>query len=257
MIEYFLHTGSSPNKNLYENLGSISNGVGTINNNKVLSNSVYLNGVTLLETLPSITTIGQTSIIDNSGDFFLSGNQLRNETGFLDLNGLVNSLLKSDIIETGSHSFYESNSNSDLISGFSGVAGNLSDEFIYLNGDKLTSGESYIINSNSNFEWIDSDTEITGVLFSMPKQNEFMSTGYYDVFGIKFNQSTSICFLNGQRIDSQDFLETASINESIISTGIDDQVEFLGGIAEYNINVSNGSTSVSYIENNSFSSYSF
>lgn len=257
MIEYFLYTGNFPSGSLYENLGSISNGVGTIKSTKVLANSVYLNGVTLLETLPEITTVGQTSIINNSGDFFLSGNQLRNETGFADFNGMANAILKSDVINTGSHPFYESDTNADLITGFSGVAGSLSDEFIYFNGLKLISGESYIINSNSNFEWTDSDTDSTGVLFSMPKQNEFNQTGNYDLIGVKFSESTSICFLNGQRTDSVDFLETASINSSMISTGINDQVEFLGDYSEHDISISNGTISVSSFENGQFESETF
>lgn len=228
MIEYFLNTGNSPNSDLYNIFGFVTNGAGSIDSRNPLTNDVYINGATLLETIPQITTIANVDIINNSGDFFLSGLSLRSEDGFTDFIDYETNRLKFDFISSGEHEFYESDVHLDLITGFSGQAQNLSNKNAFLNGIKLVSGENYQLDSNSNFEWIDSDNEITGLLFTMPNRNDIYYSGQYDILGVKFNKGTTVSYLNGQRFDEEDFLETASVNKDLINTGLEGQIEFTG-----------------------------
>lgn len=255
MIEYFLNTGNNPNSDLYNIFGFVTNGAGSIDSRNPLINDVYINGATLLETIPQITTIANVDIINNSGDFFLSGVSLRNENGFTDFIDYKTNRLKFDFTSSGEHKFYQSDIHSDLITGFSGQAQNVSDKNIFLNGLKLVSGENYQLDSNSNFEWIDADNEITGILFTMPKQNDIHFSGQYDILGVKFNKGTTVSYLNGQRFDEGDFLETASVNEHLINTGLEGQIEFTGVAgtsSQHQVFITPNKISVNTIENDIF-----
>lgn len=226
MIEYFLHTGLRATGENYYIDGNINNGAGTISSRSPLINHVSINSVTLLETLAEISTVGQVEVINNSGDFFLSGFQLRNETGFTDFSQYDNNDLEFDIITSGEHSFFENDTFTGLMTGFSGQAGSISnEEQIFLNGIKLVSGEHYNLNSNGNFVWLDSNG-VTGKLFTMPKNNQYYNTGSYDILNIRFNRGTSIGYLNGVKLDNESILETSTILTPIIDTGINDIIEF-------------------------------
>ena len=217
MIEYILNTGSLFDSSFYHQRGSVGGGIGFIGENSPLTTEVSINGRVLLETLPSISVVAQTEIIQNSGDFFLSGFSLRETTGFLDLLNLTN--LKYDKINSGSHKFYESNDYNSLITGFSGIIGNtLSGDYVFLNGIRLISGETYR-ETDHNFIWTNNLTGVTGMLFTMPKRQHDYYSGAYDLKRPLFNAGTSIGWLNGVKIDNSEILETASI-VSCIETGI-------------------------------------
>lgn len=227
MIEFYLQTGNQATGENYQNQGQITNGIGSINSVTPLSNDVYIDGQTFLETTPIVSTVAQRQIITNSGHFFLSGFNLKQGTGFLNLDGFQDANLKFDNGEVYESKFFEW-SNSGYITGFSGDAGRtlLSTESMFLNGVKLISGEHYEVDNNDNFLWLDSDNEATGVLFSKATKNEANYTGYYDVIGVMFNKGTSIGYLNGLRIGNSDILETSSILSDIIETGLNDKLEF-------------------------------
>lgn len=224
MIEYQLNTGIGSTGSLFYQRGQIFNGIGSIFNNNPLDNAITVNGQTLLETLASIQVVGQQEIIDNSGQFFLTGGFLKNETGFLPIP--QNSNLKYDSRISGERIFFESSIHSHLITGFSGQAGSLQGESVFLNGVKLTSGLNYIEDSNGNFSWTDPNNSVTGVLFSSPFRNWPIYTGVYDLLNTRFNEGNSIGYLNGVKIDETSILETSSLLTGIIETGVEPFVEF-------------------------------
>lgn len=225
MIEYIQNTGEYSNKEDYYNLGQIVNGVGSISSQDVLVNDVYLNGQTFLETEADVTVVGQQEIISHTGDFFLSGSLLRSSTGFTDLSSFKTNNLKHDVVRSGVHPFFYSSGHNDLITGFSGIAGDLSGDYVFLNGAKLVSGEDYVENSNGNFDYIGL-TEETGCLFAMPIKDGFYTSGLYDLTGLSFNIGTTVGFLNGMRVDEDELLETSSLLLDLINTGLDASVEF-------------------------------
>jgi len=226
MIEYIQNTGIVSRKEDFYNVGQLSNGIGSINSQNPLINEVYVNGQTLLETEAQITTIGQKNIITHTGDFFLSGFLLRSSTGFTDFSLFDRkSNINHDFIESGNHSFFFASDHIDLITGFSGIAGNLAGDHVFLNGAKLVSGEDYTENSNGNFNYIGSSEE-TGSLFSMPRQSGVYTTGVYDITGVSFNLNTTVGFLNGMRVSEDELLETSSLLLDLINTGLDSSVEF-------------------------------
>lgn len=222
MIEYFLHTGENSTGSIFYNKGQVFNGIASVFNNNILDNDITVNGQTFLETIPSIQSVGQQEIITNSGQFFLSGGILRSSTGFLDVN-LSKAVLKYDQNLSGVRLFHQSSVHEDLITGFSGKFEGGS---VYLNGVKLTSGIHYIEDSNSNFEWIDPNNTITGVLFSAPKRDFLRSTGSYDILNIDFNEGSNIGYLNGVKIDETSLLEVSSLLSNSIQTGLTPVVEF-------------------------------
>ena len=223
MIEYFLHNSDVSTGELFYNNGQSINGVISILNNDVLSNQISANGQTLLETTPIVSVVGQQNIILNSGQFFLSGNSLRSQTGFLNLD-LSNPNIKYDLNLTGDRSYFSAEDNANMILGFSG---NYTGGQIFFNGIKLTSGESYIEGPNGEFQWLDSDALSTGFLFSVPNRDFLRSTGSYDIVGVYFNEGSSLGYLNGVKIDDSSILESSSILTGIIQTGLDPSVEFL------------------------------
>lgn len=226
MIEYIQNTGFYSSQESYYNLGQISNGIGSINSQNVLVNDVYLNGQTLLENEPDITVVAQREIVSHTGDFFLSNSLLRSSTGFTDLSLFDReSNLKHDFIESGAHPFFYSSGHTELITGFSGAAGDLAGDYVFLNGAKLVSGEDYVENSNGNFDYIGL-TEETGCLFAMPIKDGFYTSGLYDLTGLSFNIGTTVGFLNGMRVDENELLETSSLLLDLINTGLDSTVEF-------------------------------
>ena len=226
MIEYIQNTGLVSRKEDFNNLGQITNGVGFINSQNPLINDVYINGQTLLETEAEITVIGQQEIITHAGDFFLSGSILRSSTGTANFSFFNSeSSLKHDFIESGAHPFFYSSDHSELITGFSGAAGNLAGDYVFLNGAKLVSGEDYVEDLNGNFHYIGL-TEETGCLFAMPIKDGFYTSGLYDLTGVSFNIETTVGFLNGMRVDENELLETSSLLLDLINTGLDSTVEF-------------------------------
>lgn len=225
MIEYIQNTGVISRKEDFNNLGRITNGIGSIASQNPLINDVYVNGQTLLETEAEITLVAQREIITHTGDFFLSGSLLKSSTGFTDLSLFETNNIKHDFIESGSHPFFFSSDHGDLVTGFSGVAGNLEGDYVFLNGAKLVSGQDYVEDLNGNFDYIGL-TEETGSLFAMPIKEGVYTTGLYDVTGIFFNKDTSLGYLNGMRVDNKEILETSSLLLDIINTGKNDSFEF-------------------------------
>lgn len=235
MIEYIQNTGFVSTKENFNNLGQIINGVGFIASQNPLTNNVYINGQTLLETEAQIDVVGQQEIITHTGDFFLSDSSLKSSTGFADFSRFNReSNLKHDFIESGAHPFFFSSVHSELTTGFSGIAGNLAGDHIFLNGAKLVSGEDYVEDLNGNFNYI-GVTQETGCLFSMPRQSGVYTSGYYDVTGISFNKDTTVAFLNGMRVDSEELLETSSLLLDLINTGLNSTFEFKTSTQSQNI----------------------
>ena len=225
MIEYILNTGFGSTGEFFHQKGQNFNGSYSIFNSNALDNDITINGQTLLETLASIQVVGQQEIITNSGQFFLTGGSLKNSTGFLSL-GSENINLKYDSNLSGQRFFFEGDTNALLKTGFSGAAGDLNGCSVFLNGVKLSSGIHYTENSNGNFNWIDADTSTTGVLFTAPIRNWYTTTGSYDVLGTKFNEGSSVGYLNGVKIDDSAILETSSLLSGSILTGVNCLVEF-------------------------------
>lgn len=224
MIEYYLNTGNIFDSSLYHERGSVSSKVGYINVPDTLTSAVDINGLSLLETRPSISVIAQTEIINNSGDFFLSGFSLRTSTGNLHID-LDFPILSYDIIKSGAHSFYSSNTHTGLVYGFSGILGDsLSGDFVFLNGQKLVSGISYI-EENKRFKWIDTETGVAGSLFSSPKPSGIYLSGGYDYYG-SFNRGATTCFLNGVKLHEDSFLETSRFVP--IDSGISSVISITG-----------------------------
>jgi hypothetical protein len=226
MIEYIQNTGLISNNEDYYNLGQISNGLASINSLTPFVNDVYINGQTLLETSAEITTVGGREVIFHTGDFFLSGSTLRAGSGFADFSNFKSDNIKHDFIDSGQHPFFFSSDHNDLITGFSGAAGNLAGDLVFINGVKLVSGQDYIEDSNGNFNYIGTTTE-TGFIFSMPVKEGLFSSGIFDLTGVFFNKGTTIGYLNGMRLDNEDILETSSLLLDIIETGLENTVTFI------------------------------
>ena len=194
MIEYFLNNSVIATGENFHLRGQLINGIGFISNQNPLDSDISFNGQLLLETTPSIQTIGQQDIIDNSGQFFLSGGFLKTDTGFLDLQS-SNSNLIYDIKISGYRFYFSSSDHTNLITGFSGTAGNLSGQRVFLNGVKLVSGIHYSEDLNGNFNWIDPDSDITGLLFTSPPINDYYLSGSYDIVGSQYNEDCTIGYL--------------------------------------------------------------
>lgn len=234
MIEWITNTGESVNlSNYYEN-GSISAGIVSLPINDRKQTEVAINGVVYNETIPIVSVVAQQEIITNSGDFFISGYQMRNTTGFFD--GSFGGDVWQDRLNSGeSYFFFKHNTWTGLLNGFSGVVGqSLSGDYVLLNGQKLVSGYDYIEGSSGEFVYTSVDTGSTGVLFTMPKRNQFYNSGSYDLSGQWFNKGSSIGFNNGVKVNEYQILETASIVSSLqantgysfYSTGQDIQISF-------------------------------
>lgn len=232
MIEWNLNTGVLSNPLNYFQEGNISAGIASLLINDRKQTEVAINGIVYNETIPIVTTIAQTQIISNSGDFFISGFQMRNETGFFDAS-FGGDIWQDRINGDQNFYFYENNTWTGLLIGFSGIVNeSLSGDHVFLNGQKLISGEDYVEDSNGAFSYI-GDTGATGVLFTMPKINSFYSSGDYDLSGVWFNEKASIGYHNGVKIDKDDVLETSSIVSSIVKGA-----EYYFGVTGTSINIS-------------------
>lgn len=226
MIEYIINTGALFDSSLYNNFGSIGGGIGNLQTNDPVTTDVTINGQTILETRPQVSVIAQTEIIVNSGEFFLSGFAMRDTTGFANFN-FDSPNLKYDLINSGEHIFYRHHTHTGMVVGFSGALGSsLAGDYVFLNGVKLVSGESYSEVSN-RFKWIDTDTGVTGLLFAMPKRLHNYYSGKYDLKGNPLNAKTSIGWLNGVKLDEEDILETSSFINTI-NTGVSCSKYFTG-----------------------------
>ena len=226
MIEIYLATGLYFIEDLYHQRGNVFGGIGAVGENSPMELQVLVNGKTLLETVPTFFNSGQVLVVENSGDFFLSGLLLKTETGFLNLNygeSFVN--LKYDHAGGNNRIFYSHSTHTGMLTGFNNqfLAESLSKPYVFLNGIKLVSGVNYR-EIGGQFEWLDSDIGITGVLHSLPYISGFNKySGVYDIKGNRFNEFVS--YLNGLKLGESDFLKTASIVE-IIKTGLTAEVEF-------------------------------
>lgn len=207
MIEIYFNTGNTFDSSLFHERGSVAGGVGYINVANRLTSEVDINGLSLLETTPVVSIVAQTEIVNNSGDFFLSGFSLRKTTGYLNID-LDFPSLHYDIVRSGARYFFRGDTHTGMVHGFSGIVGtSLNSDFVFLNGQKLTSGVSYI-EEGGRFKWIDSETGVTGILFSSPKREGVYSSGLYDYYGY-FNAGATTCFLNGVKLHEDSFLETS------------------------------------------------
>ena len=103
------------------------------------------------------------------------------------------------------------------------VGSSLNSFDFYLNGQKIYSGESYLITgSNNGFEYLEN---ITGKLFGIIKDSGIISpTGAnMDYFGQKFIEQNNILFVNGMRQPKDLWLET-NTGVNMIETGISSKI---------------------------------
>ena len=141
MIEIILNTGEYFSGENYHNDGSVFNNIGFVQSEAEMELEIAANGQVLHETVPEITISGLKTFVVNSGDFYLSGFELKNETGVLHLPNKTQ--LTYDWISNSGRQFYRDNIHDEMISGFSGVIGDaLSGNHVFFNGQKLSSGES-------------------------------------------------------------------------------------------------------------------
>ena len=222
MIEIITNTGEYFSGESYHNEGDVFNQIGSIASKDTVKLEISVNGKILHETLPTVTTTGLKTFYSNDGEIFLSGFELKNPTGgFYSIPPNAN-LYYDFISESGRH-FYLENTHSGLLSGFSGVTNGIFDnEQVFLNGQKLTSGESYI-ESAGNWIWIDSENEITGRLFSMSYRPHVYHSGIYDIKET-FNRNGFVAYLNGLRLTDDDFLQIGDVVVNI-ETGLEPLVE--------------------------------
>jgi hypothetical protein len=225
MIEYYLHTGIRNDSDNYYINGKISQQIGSIQNDDTFTNHISINGKTLLEDTFVETKVNQEfSVIEHSGDFYLKDYTLNNSGGYYDFSGT--DLLLFDKMESGKRTFYESDNFNSLITQLAD-GGPISGELIFVNGIKLISGIHYYIHNNI-FEWDDGnlgDLNIGGIIFSMPNSAELIITGVYDIYNQFFLKGTSLAYLNGVKLNKDEFLETCTMVD-LIKTGIEPEIEF-------------------------------
>jgi hypothetical protein len=219
MIEYYLQTGIFLDSDNYYNIGQVSVGSSSIENNNQFSNHVYINGQSLLEDNFVETSIAGTVVsVRHSGDFYLKDYSLNFSGSILDLSKINN--LYYDIIESGKRPFFESNNFNNLLNGF--VNRSINNELIFVNGIKLISGIHYYIHNNT-FEWDDgspTSLDLGGIIFSMPNISQRIVTGQYDIYNQYFKKGTTQDYLNGVKLyRGDDFLETSTL-VNLIETGI-------------------------------------
>jgi hypothetical protein len=225
MIEYYLHTGIQNDSDNYYINGKISQQIGSIQNDDTFTNHISINGKTLLEDTFVETKVNQEfSVIKHSGDFYLKDYTLNNSGGYYDFSGT--NLLLFDKMQSGKRTFYESDNFNTLVTKLAD-GGPVSGELIFVNGIKLISGIHYYIHNNI-FEWDDGnlgDLNIGGIIFSMPNSAELIITGVYDIYNQFFLKGTSLAYLNGVKLNKDEFLETCTMVD-LIKTGIEPEIEF-------------------------------
>jgi hypothetical protein len=174
-----------------------------------------VNGVTLLETTPSVVTVGFSEVLVNSGDVYTSGFTLR----YPDKPSGSYSLLY-DARPTGAATFQFLTGSNTLDKAISGL-GTLAGKDVYLNGIKLYTGESYTVVP----AWIDSEVSATGVLAAINSRENSRVVYSSDADVItSFNKSATALYLNGVRETSSSFLESASVVTGIVKAGIVPQI---------------------------------
>lgn len=225
MIEYYLHTGIQNDSDDYYLIGDIGQNIGSINNNDKFTNHIYINGKTLLEDDFVETALNQqVSVINHSGDFYLKDYALRNSGDYYNFSGT--NILLFDKMQSGKRPFFESDNFNNLLNEFANNI-SVSGELIFVNGIKLISGIHYYVHDNI-FEWDDDNPtslELGGIIFSMPNSAELIITGIYDVYDQFFLKGTSLAYLNGVKLNKDEFLETCT-NVHLIKTGIEPEIEF-------------------------------
>jgi hypothetical protein len=224
MIEYYLHTGIKNDSDNYYNDGIINQDIGSIDNNDKFTNHISINGKTLLEDNFVETKLNQQiSTIQHSGDFYLKDYSLRNSGDYYNFSGT--NLLLFDKMQSGKRPFFESDNFNNLLNGFANRP--ISGELIFVNGIKLISGIHYYIHGNT-FEWDDGNAnslDLGGIIFSMPNSAELIITGVYDIYNQFFLKGTSLAYLNGVKLNKDEFLETCTIVD-LIKTGLQPEIEF-------------------------------
>ena len=224
MIEYYLQTGIQNDSDDYYNHGKINQNIGSIENNDKFTNHFSINGKTLLEDdFVEIKLNQQISTIQHSGDFYLKDYALNNSGDYYDFSGT--NLLLFDKMQSGKRPFFESDNFNNLLNGF--VNSPISGELIFVNGIKLISGIHYYIHDNT-FEWDDGNPttlDIGGIIFSMPNSAELIITGVYDIYNQFFLKGTSLAYLNGVKLNKDEFLETCTCVH-LIKTGLEPEIEF-------------------------------
>ena len=132
-------------------------------------------------------------------------------------------------MQSGKRTFYESDNFNSLITQLAD-GGPVSGELIFVNGIKLISGIHYYIHNNI-FEWSDeenpnpSSLDLGGIIFSMPNSAELIITGVYDIYNQFFLKGTSLAYLNGVKLNKDEFLETCT-SVHLIKTGLEPEIEF-------------------------------
>jgi hypothetical protein len=225
MIEYYLHTGIENDSDNYYNNGVINQDIGSIDNDDKFTNHISINGKSLLEDdFVEIKLNQQISTIQHSGDFYLKDYSLINSGDYYNFSGT--NLLLFDKMESGKRPFFESDDFNNLLNGgFINEA--IGSELIFVNGIKLISGIHYYIHNNT-FEWDDgnpSHLDLGGIIFSMPNSAELIITGVYDIYDQFFLKGTSLAYLNGVKLNKDEFLETCT-NVHLIKTGLEPEIEF-------------------------------
>ena len=220
MIEIITNTGEYFSGESYHQQGSVFSRIGSISSEDTMRLEIGVNGNILHETRPIVSVTGLQTVYFNSGEIFLSGYELKDSTGSpYELPS--NSNLTFDWVSDSGRAFYIEDTHSGMLSGFSGAA--LTGHQIYLNGQKLVSGESYI-ESAGQWEWIDSDNEVTGSLFSTSYRPHVYHSGVYDIIGETYNRNGFVSYLNGTRLTDDEFLQLGSIVVNI-ETGLEPCIE--------------------------------
>ncbi len=177
--------------------------------------SPSVNGVTLLETTPLVTTAGFSDVIVNSGDVYTTGFTLRypdKPSGTYTLH--------YDVRESGAATFQRVTALNPLASAISGL-GSLAGKDVYLNGVKLYTGESY----TNVPTWTDSEVSATGILFASKARENSLSvySSSADII-TGFNKFATALYLNGTREKRVSFLESSSVVTGMVQMGIAPQI---------------------------------
>lgn len=195
MIEYQLVVQNTGDHTLYNNRAYYSSNYYAVNNESGLLYDFSLNGQNMLLTDPVVTRVGEVLSIASSGyGYALSGKI------FLTLPVSGSDIAYYDTKPSGHNPFFSAETNAAMIAGFTTEIGtNLGNYNVYLNGIKLTSGESY--NYSAGFNYLDSDTSTTGTLFGVFRpSNSIDVTGYYDLLGYYSIKGMDALYLNGARL---------------------------------------------------------
>ena len=219
LVDFTLNTGLYADAASINKIGDQYAGNISINSTGNLRVTASLNSQTLLESLPTEIPMGFETLIENSGDFYITGADVK----LTDLTGISASVFLFDEDQTG-NSNYAFGGSGYLHTGLmnalgTGVSGHNFIPAVFLNGQKTYSGISYVRNGG-NYEWIDA-LDSTGKMFYLEMPNgvtEEVNTGQFDISGINFNKDCVNLYVNGMEQTSDIMLETAGVTP--IDTGI-------------------------------------